>query len=70
MPGMPSPMIISKIKEKRPDLPVVLISGSSEKLQTAQEKETADYYLTKPFKVDEFQKIMRIVGNLKLEKAN
>ena len=59
MPKMNGTELLSAIKDKTPDLPVVLISGYS--LQSIEDKNAtarADGFLTKPFKMNDIKGLL------------
>ena len=59
MPKMNGTELLSAIKDKTPDLPVVLISGYS--LQSIEDKNAtarADGFLTKPFKMNDIKSLL------------
>jgi DNA-binding NtrC family response regulator len=63
MPGMDGIVLTNKIKEKHPDMPVILITAfmTPEDLQKHEVSRVADGFLEKPFKVE---RIIEILNNL------
>jgi len=63
MPGMDGIALTNKIKEKHPDLPVILITAfmTPEDLRKHEVSQVADGFLEKPFKVE---RIIEILNNL------
>ena len=61
MPGISGVGIISIVKEKYPQVPIIAITGWGEQPETLAKEAKADFVLEKPFKLDE---INRIIQNL------
>jgi DNA-binding response OmpR family regulator len=63
MPGIGGLEVIKKIKEERPNLQVILLTGrgSSEDAEKGMELGAFDY-LMKPVKIDELVKVLRSAG--------
>lgn len=72
MPGMNGLTLLKEVKEKYPDMDVMIITGfgSIESAVDAMKKGASDY-VTKPFNLDELiLKIEKIKGKQRLEKEN
>ncbi|MFW6179573.1 MAG: response regulator [Desulfohalobiaceae bacterium] len=60
MPGVSGLELLQRLKERRPELPVILCTGySSEQTAGSQAMEQADAVLYKPFSIAEFSRLVR-----------
>ncbi len=72
MPGMDGLTLLEKIKEKDPDMDVIIITGFGS-IESAVEamKKGASEYITKPFNLDELHiKIAKVLEKKRIEKEN
>jgi CheY-like chemotaxis protein len=62
MPGMDGLTLLHEIKERRPDLPVIMVTayGDEERRQRASEYGAADF-ITKPVDFEQFIKVVRSI---------
>jgi PAS domain S-box-containing protein len=60
MPGLSGPALAKRMRERRPALPVIYMSGYSDEMVAGRGRlETAGYFLQKPFRLDEFAETVR-----------
>ncbi len=61
MPNLDGISLLAKIKEQYAELPVVLMSGFSEVLETTTPQQLgANNFIEKPFSLDELEKIVNV----------
>jgi CheY-like chemotaxis protein len=65
MPTISGVGIISIVKKKRPDIPVVAITGWGEHLENLASEANADYILEKPFELSDLEDVLRKVTEQK-----
>jgi DNA-binding NtrC family response regulator len=65
MPGMSGIELLKEIKTQKPELPVIVITGfSAEKALTLAEKNNADGFLSKPFRMNDIKDLIdRLLTN-------
>jgi DNA-binding NtrC family response regulator len=59
MPNISGVALISIFKERKPNMPVIAITGYGEQPESLAREAKADVVLEKPFKLDELEKIIR-----------
>jgi len=63
MPGLGGLEVIRRIKEQRPDLEVILLTGHGSSMSVEQGMEAGAFdYLMKPVKIDDLTRILRSAG--------
>jgi len=72
MPGVGGLQALRRIKERRPDAEVIMVTGSATVQSAVQAMKSGAYdYMTKPFTMDEIRILLdRIAGHLKLKTEN
>jgi CheY-like chemotaxis protein len=59
MPGMTGLELTKKIRERRPNVKVIYMSGDPDAQTLFLEKDEPSFFLRKPFKLEELEKIVR-----------
>ena len=64
MPGMDGITLLKKLKEQRPDLPVILMTAffSVEEVSRRSRPAQADGFLQKPFEIDNISRVLHQIG--------
>jgi len=72
LPGAGGLEALQRIKEQRPDIEVIVVTGYATVQSAVQAMKNGAYdYVTKPFSMDEFRLILeRVAGHLKLKTEN
>ncbi len=69
MPGMDGITFLKAVKRRRPDLPVIVITGyGHSKIEEEVRQSGAFAYLEKPFKLDDIQRLVEDVADSRREK--
>jgi DNA-binding NtrC family response regulator len=60
MPGMTGEMLVQKMKQRRPELPVIILTGHGDSEHVARlSKEGIYFYLSKPCDMDDLASLVR-----------
>lgn len=61
MPQMDGEVLANKIRALRPDMPIILCSGSDLMMKEVPHRANVDYFINKPYDIDQFKLVIEQV---------